>query len=38
MSPLSLYSSMLKSKEILELLPEELVQETEKNSRKKKCM
>ncbi|MES5893846.1 MULTISPECIES: 3'-5' exonuclease [Bacillus cereus group] len=35
MSPLSLYSSMLKSKEILELLPEELVQETEKNSRKK---
>ncbi|MGE6401470.1 HelD family protein [Bacillus cereus] len=35
MSPLSLYSSMLKSKEILEVLPEELVQETEKNSRKK---
>ncbi|OJD58210.1 3'-5' exonuclease [Bacillus sp. NH11B] len=35
MSPLSLYTSMLKSKEILEVLPEELVQETEKNSRKK---
>ncbi|PGV55316.1 DNA helicase UvrD [Bacillus cereus] len=35
MSPLSLYCSMLKSKEILEVLPEELVQETEKNSRKK---
>ncbi|PQZ57741.1 DNA helicase UvrD [Bacillus sp. MYb209] len=35
MSPLSLYSSMLKSKEILEVLPEELVQETEKNCRKK---
>ena len=38
MSPLSLYSSMLKSKEILEVLPEELVQETEKSCRKKKCM
>ncbi|PEC22142.1 HelD family protein [Bacillus cereus] len=35
MSPLSLYSSMLKSKEILDVLPEELVQETEKNCRKK---
>lgn len=35
MSPLSLYSSMIKSKEILEVLPEELVQETEKNCRKK---
>ncbi|HHT7238131.1 TPA: HelD family protein [Bacillus cereus] len=35
MSPLSLYSSMMKSKEILEVLPEELVQETEKNCRKK---
>ncbi|WP_103574493.1 HelD family protein, partial [Bacillus thuringiensis] len=35
MSPLSLYSSMLKSKEILEVLPEELVQETEKSCRKK---
>lgn len=38
MSPLSLYSSMMKSKEILEVLPEELVQETEKNCRKKKYM
>ncbi|VXC77280.1 DNA helicase [Bacillus mycoides] len=35
MSPLSLYNSMIKSKEILEVLPEELVQETEKNCRKK---
>ncbi|MGE6343878.1 HelD family protein [Bacillus mycoides] len=35
MSPLSLYNSMIKSKEILEILPEELVQETEKNCRKK---
>lgn len=35
MSPLSLYSSMLKSREILDVLPEELVQETEKNCRKK---
>ncbi|MGE7881832.1 HelD family protein [Bacillus sp. NPDC094077] len=35
MSALSLYSSILKSKEILEVLPEELVQETEKNCRKK---
>ncbi|MDM5193976.1 3'-5' exonuclease [Bacillus hominis] len=35
MSPLSLYSSMLKSKEILDVLPEELVQETDKNCRKK---
>lgn len=38
MSPLSLYSSILKSKEILEVLPEELVKETEKSCRKKKCM
>ncbi|WP_395760474.1 HelD family protein [Bacillus sp. 3G2] len=35
MSALSLYSSILKSKEILEVLPEELVKETEKNCRKK---
>lgn len=35
MSPLSLYNSIIKSKEILEVLPEELVQETEKNCRKK---
>ncbi|MDC2942330.1 HelD family protein [Bacillus thuringiensis] len=35
MSALSLYSSILKSKEILEVLPEELVKETEKNGRKK---
>ncbi|PFL60256.1 DNA helicase UvrD [Bacillus anthracis] len=35
MSPLSIYSSILKSKEILEVLPEELVRETEKNCRKK---
>ncbi|CAI8845729.1 DNA helicase [Bacillus pseudomycoides] len=35
MSPLSFYSSMMKQKEILEVLPEELVQETEKNCRKK---
>ncbi|KAA0773726.1 DNA helicase UvrD [Bacillus sp. BB51/4] len=35
MSALSLYSSILKSKEILEILPEELVKETEKNCRKK---
>lgn len=35
MSVLSLYSSILKSKEILEVLPEELVKETEKNGRKK---
>ncbi|WP_410982812.1 HelD family protein [Bacillus cereus] len=35
MSPLAFYSSMMKQKEILELLPEELVQETEKNCRKK---
>ncbi|EEM10957.1 MULTISPECIES: HelD family protein [Bacillus] len=35
MSPLSFYSSMIKQKEILEVLPEELVQETEKNCRKK---
>ncbi|MGG0219187.1 3'-5' exonuclease [Bacillus mycoides] len=35
MSPISLYNSMIKSKEILEVLPEELVQETEKNCRKK---
>ena len=38
MSALSLYSSILKVKEILEVLPEELVKETEKNGRKKKCM
>lgn len=38
MSALSLYSSILKSKEILGVLPEELVKETEKNCRKKKCM
>lgn len=35
MSPLLIYSSILKSKEILEVLPEELVRETEKNCRKK---
>ncbi|MEK4602131.1 3'-5' exonuclease [Bacillus sp. FSL L8-0099] len=35
MSALSLYSSILKSKEILEVLPEELVKETEKSCRKK---
>ncbi|PDY46640.1 DNA helicase UvrD [Bacillus pseudomycoides] len=35
MSPLSFYSSMMKQKEILEVLPEELVQETEKNCREK---
>ncbi|WP_439741499.1 HelD family protein [Bacillus pseudomycoides] len=35
MSPLSFYSLMMKQKEILEVLPEELVQETEKNCRKK---
>ncbi|HFK1762841.1 DNA helicase UvrD [Bacillus wiedmannii] len=35
MSSLSLYSSILKSKEILEVLPEDLVKETEKNCRKK---
>ena len=35
MSPLSLYSSILKSKEILEVLPEELVKETEKSCRKR---
>ncbi|HHT7191495.1 TPA: HelD family protein, partial [Bacillus cereus] len=35
MSALSLYSSMLKSKEILDILPEGLVQETEKYCRKK---
>ncbi|MEH6976391.1 HelD family protein, partial [Bacillus pseudomycoides] len=35
MSPLSFYSSMMKQKEVLEVLPEELVQETEKNCRKK---
>ncbi|MGG5737141.1 MULTISPECIES: HelD family protein [Bacillus cereus group] len=35
MSPLSLYNSIIKSKEILEVLPEELVQETEKNCSKK---
>ncbi len=35
MSALSLYSSILKSKEIFEVLPEELVKETEKNCRKK---
>lgn len=35
MSPLSFYSSMMKQKEILELLPLELAQETEKNCRKK---
>ncbi|KFM98992.1 DNA helicase UvrD [Bacillus clarus] len=35
MSPLSLYSSMMKSKEIFEVLHEELVQETEKNCGKK---
>ncbi|MDF9486495.1 HelD family protein [Bacillus cereus] len=35
MSALSLYSSILKSKEILGVLPEELVKETEKNCRKK---
>ncbi|WP_439876357.1 HelD family protein [Bacillus mycoides] len=35
MSPLSLYNLIIKSKEILEVLPEELVQETEKNCRKK---
>ncbi|KEK23122.1 HelD family protein [Bacillus gaemokensis] len=35
MSPLSLYGSMMKQTEILDVLPEELVQETEKNCRKK---
>ena len=35
MSPLSFYSTLLKQKEILEVLPEELVQETAKNCRKK---
>ncbi|HDX9597316.1 TPA: UvrD-helicase domain-containing protein [Bacillus cereus] len=35
MSALSLYSSIVKSKEILEALPEELVKETEKSCRKK---
>lgn len=35
MSSLSIYSSILKSKEILEVLPEELVKETEKSCRKK---
>lgn len=35
MSALSLYSSIVKSKEILEVLPEELVKETEKSCRKK---
>ena len=35
MSPLSLYGSMMKQKEILDVLPEELVQVTEKNCRKK---
>ena len=38
MKPLSIYSSILKSKEILEVLPEELVKVTEKSCRKKKCM
>lgn len=35
MSPLSFYSLMMQHKEILEILPEELVQETSKNCRKK---
>ena len=35
MTPLSFYSSMMSQKEILEILPEELAQETEKNCRKK---
>ncbi|PEA03587.1 HelD family protein [Bacillus cereus] len=35
MSALSLYSSIVKSKEILEVLPEELVKEIEKSCRKK---
>lgn len=35
MSAISLYSSILKNKEILEVLPEGLVKETEKNCRKK---
>ncbi|HHB1653151.1 TPA: UvrD-helicase domain-containing protein [Bacillus cereus] len=35
MSALSLYSSIVKSKKILEVLPEELVKETEKSCRKK---
>ncbi|MGX5384702.1 HelD family protein [Bacillus thuringiensis] len=35
MSALSLYNSIVKSKEILEVLPEELVKETEKSCRKK---
>ncbi|PET66615.1 MULTISPECIES: HelD family protein [Bacillus cereus group] len=35
MSALSLYSSIVKSKEILEVLPEELVKETEKSCHKK---
>ncbi|MGY6665060.1 HelD family protein [Bacillus cereus] len=35
MSALSLYSSIVKSKEILEVFPEELVKETEKSCRKK---
>ncbi|MCY8954678.1 UvrD-helicase domain-containing protein [Bacillus cereus] len=35
MSALSLYSSIVKSKEILEVLPEELVKETEKSCCKK---
>ncbi|MEY8348078.1 UvrD-helicase domain-containing protein [Bacillus cereus] len=35
MSSLSLYSSLMKQQAILEVLPKELVQETEKNCRKK---
>ncbi len=38
MSALSLYSSIVKSKEILEALPEELVKETEKSCRKKRSV
>ncbi|WP_042351620.1 HelD family protein [Bacillus massiliigorillae] len=34
-TPLSFYTSMMKQKEIVELLPEVLVRETEKNCRKK---
>ena len=37
MSALSLYSSILKSKEILEVLPEELVKETERMVVKSVC-
>ncbi|MEH6944936.1 HelD family protein [Bacillus sp. JJ722] len=35
LSPLSFYNTMMKQKEIVEVIPEELVQETVKNLRKK---